>query len=69
VNWKLDKAGASKWGENSETSYAAYAEFMLKWGAIKQKVDAHDLITNEPTGAIDTFDLASAAHEARTNER
>ena len=29
VNWKLDKAGVTRWGENSEANYAAYAEFLL----------------------------------------
>ena len=65
VNWKLDKAGVSKWGENSETNYAAYAEFLLKWGVIKQKVDVHDLITNELIGSINNFDPAKVAAEAR----
>jgi NitT/TauT family transport system substrate-binding protein len=69
VNWKLDKAGVSKWGENSETNYAAYAEFLLKWGVIKQKVDVHDLITNELIGSINNFDPAKVAAEARTYKR
>jgi NitT/TauT family transport system substrate-binding protein len=69
VNWKLDKAGVSKWGENSEANYAAYAEFLLKWGVIKQKVDVHDLITNELIGAINNFDPAKVAAEARAYKR
>jgi len=69
VNWKLDKAGVSKWGENSETNYAAYAEFLLKWGVIKQKVDVHDLITNELIGSINNFDPAKVAAEARAYKR
>jgi len=69
VNWKLDKAGVSKWGENSETNYAAYAEFLLKWGVIKQKVDVHDLITNELIGSVNNFDPAKVAAEARVYKR
>ncbi|HUM18524.1 MAG TPA: ABC transporter substrate-binding protein [Candidatus Nitrosotalea sp.] len=69
VNWKLDKAGVAKWGENSEANYAAYAEFLLKWGVIKQKVDVHDLITNELIGAINNFDPAKVAAEARAYKR
>jgi energy-coupling factor transporter ATP-binding protein EcfA2 len=69
VNWKLDKAGVSKWGENSEANYAAYAEFLLKWGVIKQKVDVHDLITNELIGSINNFDPAKVAAEARAYKR
>ena len=34
ANWKLDKAGVAKWGENSEANYAAYAEFLLKWKSL-----------------------------------
>src|SRR5438477_1431907 len=40
TNWKLEKAGVKRWGENSEANYAAYAVFLLKWGVIKEKVDA-----------------------------
>jgi NitT/TauT family transport system substrate-binding protein len=69
VNWKLDKAGVSKWGENSETNYGAYAEFLLKWGVIKQKVDVHDLITNELIGSINNFDPTKVAAEARAYKR
>jgi NitT/TauT family transport system substrate-binding protein len=69
VNWKLDKAGVAKWGENSEANYAAYADFLLKWGVIKQKVDVHDLITNELIGAINNFDPAKVAAEARAYKR
>jgi NitT/TauT family transport system substrate-binding protein len=69
VNWKLGKAGVSKWGENSEANYAAYADFLLKWGVIKQKVDVHDLITNELIGAINNFDPAKVAAEARGYKR
>ncbi len=65
VNWKLDKAGVKKWGENSEANYAAYANFMLKWGVIKEKVDARDLITNELIGEINNFDPNKIAAEAK----
>ncbi len=64
-NWKLDKAGVKRWGENSEANYAAYVDFMLKWSLIKQKVDVHDLITNELIGEINTFDAAKIAAEAK----
>lgn len=69
VNWKLDKAGVARWGENSEANYAAYAEFLLKWGVIKEKVDVKDLITNELIGAINNFDPAKVAAEARAYKR
>jgi NitT/TauT family transport system substrate-binding protein len=65
VNWKLEKAGVKKWGENSETNYAAYTDFMLKWGIIKEKIDWRDLITNELIDDINKFDAAKVSTEAK----
>lgn len=65
VNWKLEKAGVKRWGENSEANYAAYTDFMLKWGVIKEKVDWRDLITNELIDDINKFDPARVAAEAK----
>jgi NitT/TauT family transport system substrate-binding protein len=64
-NWRLEKAGVRKWGENSEANYAAYAQFMLKWGIIKQPVDVKDLITNELIDEINRFDADKVAAEAK----
>lgn len=65
VNWKLEKAGVKRWGENSEANYAAYTDFMLKWGIIKEKIDFRDLITNELIDDINKFDPAKVAAEAK----
>jgi NitT/TauT family transport system substrate-binding protein len=65
VNWKLDKAGVKRWGENSLPNYAAYVDFLLKWGVIKDKVPADDLVTNELIGEINSFDAGKVAAEAR----
>jgi len=65
VNWKLDKAGVKRWGENSEANYAAYADFMQKYGITKEKVDGKDLITNELIDEINKFDPAKVAAEAK----
>ena len=65
VNWRLEKAGVKRWGENSEPNYAAYVDFMLKYGVIKEKVAASDLVTNELIGEINTFDPARVAAEAK----
>jgi len=43
-NWRLEAGGVAKWGENSEANYAAYMDFLLKWGVLKQKIDAKDVI-------------------------
>lgn len=64
-NWKLEKAGVSRWGESSETHYAAYADFMEKWGITKGKVAASDLITNDLIGDINSFNQAEIAAAAR----
>ncbi|PYM53907.1 MAG: myristoyl transferase [Candidatus Rokuibacteriota bacterium] len=65
ANWRLEKAGVKRWGESSEGNYAAYADFMLKWGLIKQPVPAADLVTNELIGEINRFDAERIAAEAR----
>ncbi len=64
-NWRLEKAGVKRWGENAEANYAAYADFLLKWGIIKEKVDAKDLITNELIDEINRFDASKIAAEAK----
>ena len=65
VNWKLEKAGVKKWGESSEANYAAYTDFMLKWGIIKEKIDWRDLITNELIDDINKLDAAKITAEAK----
>jgi NitT/TauT family transport system substrate-binding protein len=64
-NFKLEKGGVRRWGESSEANYGAYADFMLKWGIIKQKVDAKDLVTNELIDEINKFDARHIAAEAK----
>ena len=65
ANWKLDKAGVKRWGENSEANYDAYADFMQKSGITKVKVTAKDLVTNELIDEINRFDSAKIAADAR----
>ena len=55
----------TKWGENSEANYAAYLDFLLKWGVLKQKVDAADIITNELIADINKFDPAEITDLAK----
>lgn len=64
-NWKLDKGGASKWGESSERNYADYVEFLHKWGILKEKVAARELITNDLIADINDFDAAKIIAEAK----
>ena len=64
-HWRLEPAGVTRWGESSETNYRDYGDFLLKWGVIKQKVEAPDLITNELIGQINQIDAAKVASEAK----
>jgi NitT/TauT family transport system substrate-binding protein len=64
-NWRLEKAGVKRWGENSEANYGAYADFMLKTGLIKQAVTAQELVTNELIDEVNRFDPEKIATEAR----
>jgi NitT/TauT family transport system substrate-binding protein len=64
-NWRLEKAGVKRWGENSEANYQAYADFMLKTGITKQAVTAKELVTNELIDDINRFDADKVAAEAR----
>jgi NitT/TauT family transport system substrate-binding protein len=69
-NWRLEKSGVNRWGESSETGYAEYLDFLLKWGVIKEKVGAKELVTNELIDDINTFDsnkIAALAKAYRVN--
>jgi NitT/TauT family transport system substrate-binding protein len=65
ANMKPEKAGLRRWGENSETNYQGYVDFLLKWNVIKDKIPAKDLVTNELIDEINQFDAAKVAAEAK----
>jgi NitT/TauT family transport system substrate-binding protein len=65
ANWKLEKGGVTRWGENNEKNYAAYVDFMLKWGVIKEPVKAADLITNDLIPDINNFDAKAIEGQAK----
>jgi NitT/TauT family transport system substrate-binding protein len=64
-NWPPRAGGVTKWGENSETNYGAYVDFLVKNGVLKEKVPAGDLITNELIDDINKFDAAAIATMAK----
>jgi NitT/TauT family transport system substrate-binding protein len=64
VNWRPERVGAKGWGESVEANYAAYLEFLFKWGVIKERVQAKDIITNAWLSEIVNFDPAQIAAEA-----
>jgi len=64
-SWNLASGGVSKWGENAERNYAAYVDFLQKWGVLKDKVPARDLITNDLITEINEFDAAKITAAAK----
>jgi NitT/TauT family transport system substrate-binding protein len=64
-NWPPAAGGVARWGENSEANYAAYVDFLLKYGVLKEKVDAKDLITNDLIDDINKFDAAAVEAMAK----
>ena len=54
-----------RWGETNEANLREYMEFLLKWGVLKQRVEAADLMTNELIGEINRFDPEAIAKAAR----
>jgi NitT/TauT family transport system substrate-binding protein len=65
-NWLLEPAGVTKWGENSEANYAAYVDWLVKYGVLKEKAAVSDLITNEFIGEINAFDQAEIEKLAKS---
>jgi len=66
VNWKLDKAGVTRWGESSLDNYQAYLDFLLKWQVLKEPVKAGDVVTNDLIAEINAFDANAIAAAARS---
>jgi NitT/TauT family transport system substrate-binding protein len=65
ANWKLEKSGAKRWGENVEANYEAYLEFLVKWGVVKERVPAKDIITNVWIDDINRFDVGALVAQAK----
>jgi NitT/TauT family transport system substrate-binding protein len=65
ANWRLEKGGVGRWGESSEANYAAYLDFLLKWGVINAKVSVQDMVTNELIDEINRFNADRVALDAR----
>jgi NitT/TauT family transport system substrate-binding protein len=65
-NWQLEKSGVTRWGESSESNYAEYLDFLLKWGVIKQKVAVQELVTNQLIDEINRFNVGQTAAAAKS---
>jgi len=64
-NWRLEKAGVTRWGESSEANYQAYLDFLLKTAVIKRPVKAADVVTNDLVADIGAFDPEKIRAEAK----
>lgn len=64
-NWRLEAGGVTQWGENSVANYDAYIDFLVKWGVVKQKVPASELVTNDLIADINRFDAAAIVAQAK----
>lgn len=64
-NWRLEAGGVTKWGFNSPENYAAYVDFLVKNGVLKEKADVNDLITNDLIDEINKFDQAEVVKQAK----
>jgi len=64
-NWRLEKAGVGRWGESSMANYAAYVDFLSRWGVIKGTVPVTDLVTNELIPEINRLDAGKIRAEAK----
>jgi NitT/TauT family transport system substrate-binding protein len=64
-NWRLEAGGVTKWGENSLTNYQAYMDFLVKYGVLKERIDANDIVTNDLIDEINKFDQAEIVSLAK----
>src|SRR5207253_1622274 len=55
-NWTLEKSGVRRWGESSTANYAAYLDFLSRWGVVTRRVPVTDLVTNELIPEINRLD-------------
>src|SRR5436190_1441988 len=56
-SWRLESVGAKRWGDNLVENYAAYVDFLVKNGVLKEKAAATDLVTNDLIDDINKFDV------------
>jgi NitT/TauT family transport system substrate-binding protein len=64
-NWPPSAGGVTKWGENSIANYSSYVDFLVKYGVLKEKIDANDLVTNDLIDDINKFDQAAIVAMAK----
>lgn len=65
VAWRLESAGAKKWGENVVANYQAYLDWLLEQGTVKQKANAGDFLDHSMIDDINKFDAAQVIKAAK----
>lgn len=65
ANWKLEKGGVTRWGENSLLNYQNYLDFLLKQEVFKAPVKAADVVDNEFVTDINAFDANDVIRQAK----
>jgi NitT/TauT family transport system substrate-binding protein len=64
-SWRLESVGAKRWGDNSAENYAAYLDFLVANGVLKEKANVNDVITNDLIDDINKFDPAEIEKQAK----
>jgi NitT/TauT family transport system substrate-binding protein len=64
-SWRLESVGAKRWGDNLVENYAAYVDFLVKNGVLKEKANAADLVTNDLVDDINKFDVKAIEEMAK----
>jgi len=64
----IEQSNVKRWGESSLPNYDAYVDFLLKWGVVKEKVPATDLVTNDLIDDINRFDAAAIVTQAKADK-
>src|SRR5262245_1257938 len=64
-SWRLESVGAKRWGDNLVDNYAAYVDFLVKNGVLKEKANAIDLVTNDLIDDINKFDAKAIENTAK----
>jgi len=63
--WKLESAGAKKWGENLVPNYQSYLDWLFEQGIVKQKVNAAEFLTDDLLGDVNSFDANAVIAAAK----
>jgi NitT/TauT family transport system substrate-binding protein len=66
ANWRLEKSGVKRWGENVMANYQAYLDFLLKQSVLKEPIKADDIVTNDLIDDINKFDAEEVTRVAKS---